>query len=246
MRVVLAPWRASDPAGCHDERMKGRVLVVDDDTALAEMLGIVLRGEGFEPSFVPGRRPGARRCSARSSPDLVLLDLMLPGKDGIDVCRAIRAESGVPIVMLTAKTDTVDVVVGLESGADDYVVKPFKPKELVARIRARLRRTEEPAPELLEIGDLVIDVAGHSVKRDGAAIALTPLEFDLLVALARKPWQVFTREVLLEQVWGYRHAADTRLVNVHVQRLRSKIEQDPERPEIVVTVRGVGYKAGPA
>jgi two-component system response regulator MtrA len=147
--------------------------------------------------------------------------------------------------MLTAKSDTVDVVVGLESGADDYVIKPFKPKELVARVRARLRRAEEPTPEQLTIGDLVIDVAGHSVKRDGQPIALTPLEFDLLVALARKPWQVFTREVLLEQVWGYRHAADTRLVNVHVQRLRSKVEQDPERPEIVVTVRGVGYKAGP-
>jgi two-component system, OmpR family, response regulator MtrA len=175
----------------------------------------------------------------------VLLDVMLPGKDGIEVCRQIRAESGVPIVMLTAKTDTVDVVIGLESGADDYVVKPFKPKELVARVRARLRRTDEPAPEVLEVGDLTIDVAGHSVRRDGGAIPLTPLEFDLLVALARKPWQVFTREVLLEQVWGYRHAADTRLVNVHVQRLRSKVERDPERPEIVVTVRGVGYKAGP-
>jgi two-component system, OmpR family, response regulator MtrA len=225
--------------------MKGRVLVVDDDTALAEMLGIVLRNEGFEPVFCAD---GDRALSAfrESKPDLVLLDLMLPGKDGIDVCRQIRNESGVPIVMLTAKTDTVDVVVGLESGADDYVVKPFKPKELVARIRARLRRTEEPAPETLQIGDLAIDVAGHSVKRDGRAIPLTPLEFDLLVALARKPWQVFTREVLLEQVWGYRHAADTRLVNVHVQRLRSKIERDPERPEIVVTVRGVGYKAGPA
>ena len=163
-------------------------------------------------------------------PDLVLLDLMLPGHGRHRRVPAIRAESGVPIVMLTAKTDTIDVVVGLESGADDYVVKPFKPKELVARIRARLRRTEEPAPELLEIGDLVIDVAGHSVKRDGEPIALTPLEFDLLVALARKPWQVFTREVLLEQVWGYRHAADTRLVNVHVQRLRSKIEQRPGAP----------------
>ncbi|MGH8970501.1 MAG: MtrAB system response regulator MtrA [Actinomycetes bacterium] len=225
--------------------MKGRVLIVDDDTALGEMLGIVLRNEGYEPSLCTN---GDRALSAfrEHKPDLVLLDLMLPGLDGIDVCRAIRAESGVPIVMLTAKTDTIDVVVGLESGADDYVMKPFKPKELVARIRARLRRSEEPAPEMLEIGDLVIDVAGHSVKRDGAAISLTPLEFDLLVALARKPWQVFTREVLLEQVWGYRHAADTRLVNVHVQRLRSKIEQDPERPEVVVTVRGVGYKAGPA
>ena len=147
--------------------------------------------------------------------------------------------------MLTARTDTVDVVVGLESGADDYVVKPFKPQELIARVRARLRRGDEPAPERLSIGDLEIDVAGHSVKRDGESLSLTPLEFDLLVALARKPWQVFTREVLLEQVWGYRHAGDTRLVNVHVQRLRSKIEHDPERPEIVVTVRGVGYKAGP-
>jgi two-component system response regulator MtrA len=146
--------------------------------------------------------------------------------------------------MLTAKSDTVDVVLGLESGADDYVVKPFKPKELVARIRARVRRFEEPAPETLTIGDLVIDVAGHTVTRDGEQIALTPLEFDLLLCLARRPWQVFTREVLLEQVWGYRHAADTRLVNVHVQRLRSKVEHDPEKPEIVVTVRGVGYKAG--
>src|SRR5712692_6096977 len=161
--------------------MKGRVLVVDDDAALAEMLGIVLRGEGFEPTFV----------------------------------------------------------------SDDYIVKPFKSKELVARVRARLRRTDEPAPEMLQIGDIVIDVAGHSVKRDGETLNLTPLEFDLLVALARKPRQVFTREVLLEQVWGYRHAADTRLVNVHVQRLRAKIEKDPEHPEIVVTVRGVGYKAGP-
>jgi len=221
------------------------VLVVDDDTALAEMLGIVLRGEGFEPMFCADGA-GALDVFRSTRPDLVLLDLMLPGRDGIEVCRQIRAESGVPIVMLTAKSDTVDVVLGLESGADDYVVKPFKPKELVARVRARLRRSDEPAPEVLEIDDVTIDVAGHSVRREDTVIPLTPLEFDLLVALARKPWQVFTREVLLEQVWGYRHAADTRLVNVHVQRLRSKIERDPERPEIVVTVRGVGYKAGSA
>jgi two-component system response regulator MtrA len=225
-------------------RQRAKVLVVDDDAALSEMLTIVLRNEGFESRVcATGDRALADFRDYR--PDLVLLDLMLPGKDGIDVCREIRAESGVPIVMLTARNDTIDIVVGLESGADDYIVKPFKPKELVARIRARVRRFEEPHPESLTIGDLAIDVAGHSVTRDEKPIGLTPLEFDLLVCLARKPWQVFTREVLLEQVWDYRHAADTRLVNVHVQRLRAKVEHDPENPEIVVTVRGVGYKAGP-
>jgi two-component system response regulator MtrA len=224
--------------------MKSRVLVVDDDPALAEMLSIVLRGEGFDTAVVSDG-PRALPAVREMRPDVVLLDLMLPGMNGIDVCRAIRAESGVPIVMLTAKSDTVDVVLGLESGADDYVIKPFKPKELIARIRARLRRTEAEPAEMLAIGDVSIDVPAHQVTRGGVPISLTPLEFDLLVALARKPRQVFTREVLLEQVWGYRHAADTRVVNVHVQRLRSKVERDPERPEVVLTVRGVGYKAGP-
>ena len=228
--------------------MTARVLVVDDDPALAEMLGIVLRGEGFEPSFVSDG-DAALGAFRREKPDVVLLDLMLPGTNGIEVCRQIRAESGVPIVMLTAKGDTTDIVLGLESGADDYVVKPFKPKELVARVRARLRSHESGAPETLTIGpadDVVtIDVPGHSVTREGRAIALTPLEFDLLLALARRPKTVFTREVLLEQVWGYRHAADTRLVNVHVQRLRAKVERDPEHPTVVCTVRGIGYKAGP-
>ncbi len=224
--------------------MKSRVLVVDDDPALAEMLTIVLRGEGFDTAVV-GDGTRALPAVRDLRPDVVLLDLMLPGMNGIDVCRAIRTESGVPIVMLTAKTDTVDIVLGLESGADDYVVKPFKPKELVARIRARVRRTDAEPAEQLSIGDVTIDVPAHQVVRNGEQIALTPLEFDLLVALARKPRQVFTREVLLEQVWGYRHAADTRLVNVHVQRLRSKVERDPEHPEVVLTVRGVGYKAGP-
>lgn len=230
-------------ASSSDPGFKGRVLVVDDDPSLAEMLTIVLRQEGFD-SRVCARGDRAMEAFREYDPDVLLLDLMLPGKDGIDVCREVRAESGIPIVMLTAKSDTIDVVVGLESGADDYVVKPFKPKELVARIRARVRRYGGAEPETLNIGDVHIDVAGHSVTRDGEPINLTPLEFDLLVCLARKPWQVFTREVLLEQVWGYRHAADTRLVNVHVQRLRSKVEHDPENPEIVVTVRGVGYKAG--
>src|SRR6202158_784541 len=171
--------------------MKGRVLVVDDDAALSEMLGIMLRGEGFEPTFVAD---GDRALEAfrDTHPDLVLLDLMLPGVDGIDVCRQIRTESGVPIVMLTAKSDTVDVVLGLESGADDYIVKPFKSKELIARVRARLRRTDEPAPEMLQIGGMAIDGAAHSVRGDGEPLNLAPLEFGLLVALARKPRQVFT------------------------------------------------------
>ena len=181
------------------------MLVVDDDASLAEMLTIVLRQEGFDSRIV-GRGDVALDAFRDYKPDLVLLDLMLPGKDGIDVCKEIRAESGVPIVMLTAKGDTVDVVVGLESGADDYIVKPFKPKELVARVRARVRRNDVSNDEGLTIGDLSIDVAGHAVTRGGQPINLTPLEFDLLVCLARKPWQVFTREVLLEQVWGYRHA----------------------------------------
>ncbi len=244
MDTMSEPAAASSGAQT-DPNTKGRILVVDDDASLAEMLTIVLRQEGFESRMV-SRGDEAIDAFRVYHPDLVLLDLMLSGRDGIDVCKEIRAESGVPIVMLTAKGDTVDVVLGLESGADDYVVKPFKPKELVARIRARIRSFDAPSPETLTIGDLTIDVAGHSVVRAGEPINLTPLEFDLLVCLARKPWQVFTREVLLEQVWGYRHAADTRLVNVHVQRLRSKVEHDPESPEVVVTVRGVGYKAGTA
>lgn len=219
------------------------MLVIDDDPALAEMLGIVLRSEGFDPSFVVDGA-GALAAFRACDPEIVLLDLMLPGMSGIDVCKQIRAESRVPIIMLTAKSDTVDVVVGLESGADDYVVKPFKPKELVARIRARVRHTDDVPAETIPIGDLIIDVPGHMVTRGEESISLTPLEFDLLLALARKPRQVFSREVLLEQVWGYRHAADTRLVNVHVQRLRSKVEHDPENPKVVLTVRGVGYKAG--
>jgi two-component system response regulator MtrA len=136
------------------------------------------------------------------------------------------------------------VVLGLESGADDYIPKPFKPRELIARVRARLRRNENAVPAVVRVGDLEIDVTGHKVTREGEMIPLTPLEFDVLVTLARAPGQVFTREVLLEDVWGYRHAADTRLVNVHIQRLRAKIEKDPDNPQVVVTVRGVGYKAG--
>lgn len=225
--------------------MGAKILVVDDDPAVAEMTGIVLRADGFEPVFCD-HGDAAIDIFHAENPDVVLLDLMLPGKSGIDICRELRAESGVPIIMLTAKSDTVDVVLGLESGADDYIPKPFKPRELIARVRARLRRNDNAVPAIVRIGDLEIDVTGHRVMRDGEIIPLTPLEFDVLVTLARAPGQVFTREVLLEDVWGYRHAADTRLVNVHIQRLRAKIENDPENPEIVLTVRGVGYKAGVA
>ena len=223
--------------------MVARILVVDDDQAISEILGIVLRAEGFEPYFCAD---GAKALDAfhKCNPDLVLLDLMLPGRDGIDICRAIRLESGIPIVMLTARSDSQDIVTGLETGADDYIVKPIKNKELIARIRARLRKVETPSTQELNIGDLVIDVAGHVVRRNNEILPLTVLEFKLLVTLAKRPWQVFTREVLLQEVWEYQHSADTRLVNVHVQRLRAKVEKDPERPEIVLTVRGVGYKAG--
>jgi two-component system response regulator MtrA len=223
--------------------MGQRILVIEDDQSIAEIVGILLRAEGFEVSYCADGNQALNAFQV-VNPDLVLLDLMLPGRDGIEICRAIRESSGIPIVMLTARSDTSDVVTGLEVGADDYIVKPIKNEELIARIRARLRNIEAPAVNEISVGDLVIDVAGHGVKRGEVNIPLTVLEFKLLVTLAKRPWQVFSREALLEEVWEYQHAADTRLVNVHVQRLRAKIEIDPENPEIVVTVRGVGYKAG--
>jgi two-component system response regulator MtrA len=223
--------------------MTARILVVDDDVALAEMISIVLRGEGYTPHQAFNGQEALTQIPD-VKPDLILLDVMLPGLDGIEVCTRIREFSGVPIIMLTAKGDTTDVVKGLESGADDYVVKPFNPKELVARIRTRLRPSSEGANSVISVGDVTIDVPAHEVRRGDSRINLTPLEFDLLLALALKPQQVFTREMLLEQVWGYHYKADTRLVNVHVQRLRAKVEIDPDSPLIVQTVRGVGYRAG--
>jgi two-component system response regulator MtrA len=223
--------------------MSLRILVIEDDQSIAEIVGILLRAEGFDVSYCADGNQ-AMNAFQVVNPDLVLLDLMLPGRDGVEICRAIRDTSGVPIVMLTARSDSSDVVTGLEAGADDYVVKPIKNEELIARIRARLRNIEDPGANEISIGDLVIDVAGHDVKRGDKSIPLTVLEFKLLLTLAKRPWQVFSREALLEEVWEYQHAADTRLVNVHVQRLRAKIEIDPEHPEIVVTFRGVGYKAG--
>lgn len=219
------------------------VMVVDDDQDLAEMLSIVLTGAGMEVDLV-SRGDQVMDLFNTNPPDLILLDVMLPGIDGVQVCKIIRETSMVPIVMLTAKGDTQDVVLGLEAGADDYMVKPFKPQELVARINTRLRRSTKVGS--LSIGSLVIDQMEHKVIKDGQEIALTRLEFDLLAALAKEPGRVFTREALLSEVWGYQHAADTRLVNVHVQRLRSKIESDADNPEHVLTVRGVGYKAGAA
>jgi len=220
------------------------VLVVDDDQDLAEMLGIVLNGAGIEVDLV-SRGDEVMDVFRNNPPDLVLLDLMLPGLDGIEVCRQIRAFSvRVPIVMLTAKGDTHDVVLGLEAGADDYMVKPFKPSELVARIRTRLRRTSSEVSGILLLADIAIDILEHTITRSGKEIPLTRLEFDLLVALAKEPGRVFTREALLSEVWGYRHSTDTRLVNVHIQRLRAKVEHDSENPTIITTVRGIGYKAG--
>ncbi len=219
------------------------IMVVDDDQDLSEMLGIVLNGAGYEVDLV-GRGDEVMDLLRAQKPDLVLLDVMLPGMDGIEVAKLIRAESMVPIVMLTAKGDTHDVVRGLEAGADDYMVKPFNPSELVARLKVRLRRSHTETDTSLRIGNIEIDQIAHSIIRAGQSIPLTRLEFDLLVALAKEPGRVFTREALLSEVWGYQHATDTRLVNVHIQRLRSKVEYDPENPELIVTVRGIGYKAG--
>ncbi len=220
------------------------VMVVDDDHDLAEMLGIVLNDAGIDVDLV-SRGDEALDAFRKKTPDLILLDVMLPGIDGVEVCKLIRAESMVPIIMLTAKGETEDVVRGLEAGADDYMVKPFRhASELVARVRTRLRRTNTDVSGIITIGDLKIDVQAHQLLRNGKQIQLTRLEFDLLVALAREPGRVFSRDVLLSEVWGYAQSTDTRLVNVHIQRLRSKIERDPENPELVITIRGVGYKAG--
>jgi len=222
--------------------MTPKILVIDDDNALREMVGIVLSSAGFTPAYCPDGDQALEKFK-QFEPDLVLLDVMLPGKDGIAVCREIRNISGTPIIMLTAKTETTDVVLGLEAGADDYIVKPFEPSVLTARIKARLRPMTS-LEDTVTVGPLTLDVVGHQVLKNGSPISLTPLEFNLLLTLAQKPKQVFTREMLLEKVWGYHYKADTRLVNVHVQRLRSKIEEDPDNPKIVTTVRGIGYRAG--
>jgi DNA-binding response OmpR family regulator len=219
------------------------VLLVDDDSRLREIVGMALEDEGYGVRTTDSAEEAVAEIE-RDEPDLLILDVMLPGKDGFELCREIRTRSPLPILMLTAKTDTVDVVVGLESGADDYVTKPFVTKELVARIRALLRRTrsQEQAPRKLVVGDLEIRPEAATVTKASRPVHLTKTEFKLLLALASRPNQVFTREVILHQVWEYDYFGDSRLVDVHIRRLRAKIEDDPRDPRIVQTVRGLGYK----
>jgi DNA-binding response OmpR family regulator len=225
--------------------MARTILVVEDETTLRETLAEALEAEGFRVVSAGDGREALTRFR-EDRPDLVLLDLMLPELSGIEVCRIIRAESGVPIVMLTAKDSEVDKVVGLELGADDYVTKPFSLRELSARIRALFRRSEqavaaEAPPALVDLGRVQVDLAGHRLLRDGAPLPIKPKAFELLTFLLRHPGQVFNRDQLLERVWGYDYAGETRTVDVHIHWLRSQVEEDPSAPRFIHTVRGVGY-----
>jgi two-component system response regulator MtrA len=225
--------------------MDERVLLVEDDASIRELTSAGLTGAGFKVESAGDGREALTRFDS-SAPDVVVLDLMLPELDGYEVCREIRGRSQVPIVMLSARTDTVDVIVGLELGADDYVTKPFEIAELVARIRAVLRRSAAASSEgLIHVRDVEIDPAAFRVRKNGTEIALTATELRLLLELARRPNQVFTRELLLELVWNYDYLGDSRLVDVAVQRLRGKIEDDPHAPKLIQTVRGVGYRLDP-
>jgi two-component system response regulator MtrA len=222
--------------------MDGRVLIVEDDASIREVTALGLRRAGFRVDTAVDGRDALAVWRAHDI-DVIVLDVMLPGLDGLEVCREVRRSSQVPILMLTARTDTIDVVVGLECGADDYVKKPFDLAELTARVRSLLRRASaQPAEAALSVGGLRIDPARFTAHKDGRELVLTATEFRLLLELARRPGQVFTREVLLDRVWNYSYLGDSRLVDVAVQRLRSKVEDDPARPGLIRTVRGAGYK----
>lgn len=226
--------------------MPRTILVVDDEPTLLETLAEGLEAEGFEVVTAQDGRKALETFRA-SQPDLILLDLMLPELSGMEVCRIVRAESSVPILMLTAKSAEVDKIVGLEVGADDYVTKPFSFRELLARIHALLRRSEQRAgaelerPERVRLGRVEVDLAGHRLLRGGAPLPVKPKAFELLAFLLKNPGQVFTRDQLLERVWGYDYAGETRTVDVHVHWLRAQIEEDPAEPAFLQTVRGVGY-----
>ena len=224
------------------------ILLVDDEPIVREVVERYLRQDGFDVAAAADGDEALRRFAA-ARPDLVLLDLMLPGVDGLEVCRRIRAQSNVPIIMLTAKADEVDTIIGLGVGADDYVAKPFSPRELVARVKAVLRRASAPPPtsdgDPLRFGDLTIRPDRRQVEVAGRSVELTAREFDLLEFLTAHPGQVFSRDQLLDKVWDWSYASDGGTVTVHVRRLRQKIEADPERPRHVKTVWGVGYKFEP-
>ena len=222
-----------------------RVLVIEDDPTVAEVVVRYLEREGYEVELKDNGTDGLE-LALSTEPDLIVLDLMLPGIDGLEVCRRVRESLPIPVIMLTALGDETDRVMGLELGADDYLAKPFSPRELVARIRAVLRRAKgavasTPDATVIESGDLSIDIAGREVRRGGQTLALTALEFDLLVFLAAHPGEAFRREHLLEVVWGYTYG-DAATVTVHIRRLREKIEDDPSSPALIATVWGVGYR----
>jgi DNA-binding response OmpR family regulator len=221
--------------------MNERVLLVEDDEALRETLALVLRASGMTVTEVGDGRSALGRFEADGA-DVVVLDVMLPGIDGFEVCRAMRERSSVPIVMVTARDDAHDVIRGLELGADDYVAKPFEAAVLLARLRAVLRRTQPTGDEVLEVGGVRVDSVQFRAWRDGDELALTATEHRLLAELLRNVGQVLTREALLERVWGYDYLGDSRLVDMAIKRLRDKVEDEPGRPARITTVRGVGYR----
>jgi DNA-binding response OmpR family regulator len=219
------------------------VLVVDDEPIVREVVVRYLEREGYR-TLEAGHGDDARALLERQSPDLVVLDVMLPGVDGLELCRWIRSSSELPVILLTARVDEADRIVGLELGADDYVTKPFSPRELTTRVKTVLRRVRagRPPRERISVGLLELDAAKHEVRRNGDALSLTAKEFDLLWFLASNPNRVFSRDQLMYSVWGYSAALDTGTVTVHVRRLREKLEDDPSHPELLETVWGVGYR----